>query len=174
VPEHGAVDLGPALRLQAIRDRRGRVLREADVVVDDVAVDPRYPNRRVRRAYRVDPIDLLRRAGTIGSRETEAVAELRCYLERVTPGFGAGNATRIAVSGFLVQPITDQQLRASRKLREAAAALGVRLWPPVLWVCLGGSVRGYAAEWRVGTHVASDLVKAGMLRLAEHFYGRTT
>jgi hypothetical protein len=164
-------DFGPKLRRQSVHDRQGRLLREADVEVDDQAGDPRYPNRRVRRAYRVDSVQVLLSAGTIGKREADAAAELRRHLERIAPALGAGSAMRITVSRFLVQPIRDDHIRASRKVREAAATLGVRLWPPVLWICLGGTVRGYAAERRVGTHTASDLVKSGMQRLAEHFYG---
>jgi hypothetical protein len=171
VVESTVADLGPGLRRKAIRDKHGRLLREADVEVDDRAVDPRSPNRRLRRAYRVDPVDTLRRAGSIGPREADAAAELRHQLERVMPALGGGAALRITVSAFLVEPITDEHIRASRKLREASAAVGERLWPPVLWLCLGGSVRGYSDQWRVGTHRASELITSGMSRLADHFYG---
>jgi hypothetical protein len=164
-------DLGPGIRRRSIRDREGRLLREADVVVDDRAADPRAPNRHLRRAYRVDPVDLLRRGGSIGPRETDAVAELRRHLERITPTLGAGSAMRISIAGHLIQPITDEHIKASRKLREASAALGP-LWPPVLWVCLGGGVKGYAAQTRIRPVTAYDQVHSGMQRLADHFYGR--
>jgi hypothetical protein len=169
--EYGHADLGPGLRRRSVRDKHGRLLREADVEVDDRAVDPRNPNRRLRRAYRVDPVDLLKRAGSIGAREVDAAGELRRHLEQVAPPLGAGMASRISVSGFLIEPITDQHIRACRKLREASTVLGV-LWGPVLWVCLGGTVRGYCDQWRVGTHQASDLIATGMGRLADHLYGR--
>jgi hypothetical protein len=171
VEETTVADLGPGLRRRAVRDRAGRLLREVDVEVDDRAVDPRNPNRRLRRAYRVDPVELLRRSGTIGAREMDAAGELRRQLERIAPPLGAGMASRISVSGFLIEPITDQHIRACRKLREASTVLGV-LWGPVLWVCLGGTVRGYCDQWRVGTHQASDLIATGMGRLADHLYGR--
>jgi hypothetical protein len=171
VEETTVADLGPGLRRRAVRDRAGRLLREADIEVDDRAVDPRNPNRRLRRAYRVDPVELLRRAGTIGAREMDAAGELRRQLERVAPPLGAGMVGRISISGFLIEPITDQHIRACRKLREASTVLGV-LWGPVLWVCLGGTVRGYCDQWRVGTHQASDLIATGMGRLADHLYGR--
>ncbi len=170
---HAGGDFGPGLRRKAMRDRRGRLLREPDVEVDDQAAgDPRYPNRHVRRARRVDTIDLLRRDGTIGRREVEAAGELRQYLERIEPSVSGGGLTRVGIAPHLCQPITDTHLRAARKLREASAALGSKHWPAVLWVCLGGSVRGYAAQWHVGTHRASALVGDGLARLGDHFYGR--
>lgn len=165
-------DLGPGLRRNAVTDGRGKLLREADVEVDGRAVDPREPNRRLRRAYRVDPVDRLKRAGTIGMREVDAAGKLRGHLERVAPPLGAGMGSRIAVSGFLIEPITDQHIKACRELRAASAVLGDRLWSPVLWICLGGTVRGYSDQWGVGTHQAANLIAHAMTRLADHFYGR--
>lgn len=175
VETHGGGDFGPVLRRKAVRDRGGRLLREADVEVDEqVAGDPRYPNRRVRRARRVDPLDDLRREGTIGRREVEAADDLRRYLERIAPSVaGGGGLTRVGIAPHLCQPILDPQMLAARKVRQASAALGERLWRPVLWVCLGGTVRGYCAQWHVGTHRASRLVGDGLTRLGDHFYGRT-
>jgi hypothetical protein len=168
-----SADLGPGLRRRAVRDKRGRLLREADVDVNDSAVDPRHPNRRVRRAYRVDPVELMARAGSISRREVDAVEELRRHLERVLPPLAAGGGLGLGnVAPFLCQPITDEHIRAARKLREASEACGVVLWPPVLWVCLGGSVKGYAAQWRMREGRAGDLVASGITRLADHLYGR--
>lgn len=167
---HPVVDFGPGLRRRPIRDQAGTLLREADVEVNDLAVDPRHPNRRLRRAYRVDPVDTLKRTGLIGIREVDAAAELRRQLERMVPGLGGGSALRITISAFLVEPIKDDHIRASRKLREATAALG-HLWPPVLWICLGGTVQGYREHRRIGTRRAADIVANGMQRLADHFYG---
>jgi hypothetical protein len=169
---HSGADFGPGLRRRAVRDKAGRLLREPDVEVDEAAVDPRNPNRRVRRAYRVDSVDLLCRAGTIGKREVDAAEELRRHLERIAPPVGGAGVARVSLSIFACQPITDDHIRAARKLREAAEALGDRWWPVVLWVLLGGSVRGYAAQWRVRPASAADLVASGMARLADHLYGR--
>jgi len=171
VEAHPGADFGPGLRRRAVRDKRGRLLRDADVELDDGAVDPRNPNRRVRRAYRVDPVDVLRRAGSISTREVEAAGELRRHLERAAPPYGGGGGGT-GLAPHLCQPITEEHLRAARKLREASAALGVVLWPVVLWVCLGGSVKGYAAQSRIREGRASDLIVSGMTRLADHLYGR--
>jgi hypothetical protein len=166
----GGADFGPGIRRKAVRDRRGRLLREPDVEVEEQAVDPRYPNRYVRRARRVDTIDLLRRAGTIGAREVEAAGDLRQALERIARSAASAGQTGTATSSS-IEPIMDTHLKAAKKLREASAALGGRLWHPVLWVCLGGSVRGYAAQWRVGTHRAAEMVGNGLVLLGDHFYG---
>jgi hypothetical protein len=163
-------DFGPALRRRAVRDRRGRLLREPDVEVEDAA-DPRNPHRRHRRAYRIDPVDRLRQAGTIGPREADAAQELRLHLERIAPPL-SGDLLRIGSSSSSCETILDQHVRAATKLREASETVGEQLWPVVLWVCLGGSVRGYAEQWRMRPVSASLLVANGMVRLAEHFYGR--
>ena len=174
VPDHTGGDFGPAIRRRAMRDHRGRFLREADVEVsDDREGDPRYPNRRVRRARRVDSIDLLVRDGAIDDQQQRAANDLRRHLESVTPSIGGGGEIGMGrVAAWLCQPITERHLRAVQEVRKASAALGDKLWHPVLWVCLGGSVRGYAAQWRVGTHKATDMVKDGLTRLGDHFYGR--
>lgn len=173
VHERLVVDFGPALRRRAVRDAAGRLLREADVELDDHAADPAAPNRRLRRAYRVDPVETLRRTGSIGPREVDAAAELRLHLERVTPTVGGGNVLRIALAGHQVEPINDHQMLASRKLREASAALGDRLWPPVLWLCLGGTVRDFCQHRQVDRHRGAEVFVHGMQRLADHLYGGT-
>jgi hypothetical protein len=87
---------------------------------------------------------------------------------------GCGGMTMVRVAAWLCQPITGRHLKAAQELRDASAALGEKLWHPVLWMCLGGSVRGYAAQWSVGTHRATELVKDGLARLGDHFYGSPT
>lgn len=169
----GGGDFGPGLRRRAMRDHRGRYIRDADVEVSDEREgDPDYPNRRVRRARRVDSIDLLQRGGTIGQREAEAAGELRQYLEGLAPPIARAGSTTFGIAPHLLNFIGEKQMKAAKRVREAAAALGEKLWAPVLWVCLGGTVRGYAAQWRVGTHRASALVGDGLARLGDHFYGR--
>jgi hypothetical protein len=170
VERHTGSDFGPAIRRRAIRSHKGEELREPDVLVDE-AVDPIHPSRRMRRAYRVDPVDQMRRAGSIGAREVDAAAELRRNLERSIPSM-AGAEGRVGMAPFAVSPVTDEQIRANRKLREACEALGKKFWPPVLWLALGGTVSGYAAQVRMRKHRASELVAAGMTRLADHFFGR--
>src|SRR3977135_3897796 len=106
VEAHPGADFGPGLRRRAVRDKRGRLLREADVELDEGAVDPRNPNRRLRRAYRVGADAVLRRAGSITAREVEAAGELRRHLERAAPPYGGGGAA-LGLAPHLCQPITD-------------------------------------------------------------------
>lgn len=122
-----AGDFGPGIRRKAIRDHRGRFLRDPDVEVEDQAVNSRH----VRRARRVDTIDVLCRAGTIGRREVEAAGDLRQYLERITLSVAGGGLTRVGIAPHLCQPIMAIHLQAAKKLREASAALGERLWQPL-------------------------------------------
>lgn len=153
-----------------MRDGFGGVLREPDVEVSDQAADPDNPNRRLRRAYRVDSVELLRRAGTLGPREVEAAEELRGHLERLVAS-GGGDFARVSLSGYPVEPISDSQLRSSKHVREAQDALGVAIWPAVLWICLGGTVRGYCERELIDRRRGTARVILGMRRLAVYFYG---
>jgi len=163
-------DLGPGLRRRPVRDRAGGVLREPDVEVSDQAADPDNPNRRLRRAYRVDPVELLRRSGTLGPREVEAAQELRDCLERLVAS-GGGDGARVSLSGYPVEPISDAQMRAGRRVREAQALLGPVLWPGVLWLCLGGTVRGFCEVAVIDRRRGTGIVVLGLQRLAVHFFG---
>jgi hypothetical protein len=153
-----------------VRDGAGGVLREPDVEVNDQAADLDNPNRRVRRAYRVDPVELLRRSGALGTREVEAAEELRDCLERLV-ATGGGDGAGIGPSGYPMEPISDAQMRASRRVREAQALLGPALWSGVLWLCLGGTVRGYCEVARIDRRRGTDIVVTGLRRLAIHFFG---
>ena len=73
-------DYGHGIRLVPIRGPSG-VIAQADVVVDD-APDPDMPNITVRRARRTDPLEVLRREGTINARASEAGEKLRDAIER--------------------------------------------------------------------------------------------
>jgi len=163
-------DLGPGLRRRPVRDGAGGVLREPDVEVSDRAADPDNPNRRLRRAYRVDPVELLRRSGALGSREVEAAEELRDCLERLVVS-GGGDGAGISPSGYPTEPISDSQMRASKRVREARALLGPALWPGVIWTCMGGTVRGYCEVARIDRRRGTDIVVMGLQRLAVHFFG---
>ena len=77
-------DYGHGIRLVPIRGPDRAILREADVVVAD-APDPDMPNVTVRRARRSDPLEVLKRAGTINAREREAGEKLRDAIERSQP-----------------------------------------------------------------------------------------
>jgi hypothetical protein len=164
------VDFGPGWRRRPVRDALGIVLREADVAVSDQAADPDNPNRRMRRAYRIDPIDRLRQAGTVGTREVEAARELRQWLERVSPTMGGGGFARVSGSGRRSEPISDGQLRASRRVREARLVLGPH-WAPVLWLCLGGTAWEYCAASGMGRRRGMLLLTRGLERLADHVHG---
>jgi hypothetical protein len=164
------VDLGPSLRRRVIRDRAGRVLREADVELT-AGPDPANPNRSIRRAHRVDPLDALLRTGALTDREADAAELVRFALERLGPSLAAGNMLGARSPSSSGSGVSDLQVRAASMVREAAAALGERLWRPVLWVCLGGSVSAFAVFARVRKATAGELVQAGFLRLADHCEG---
>jgi hypothetical protein len=168
--EHTPGNFGPALRRRAVRDRRGRLLRDADVVVVE-APDPGAPRRTLTRAMRVDPLLALRRVGSIGKREIDAADDMRCCLECMTPSMGGGYGLAVHVSIFDRVGISSAQVAASRRLRRIEDRLGA-LWPPVLWVCMGGTVLGYAEYRRQRLATASEAVRDGLRELADLLYGR--
>jgi hypothetical protein len=169
-PQHhyGQVDVGPTIRLEAVINPAGQVIREADVSVATVR-DPDQPSRVIRRAVRADPLLALLRVRSISSREFEAAELLRASLEALTPPLGQTGGLSVQTAAFLRKPISAASLEACRRAREAAAALGRLHWEAVLWVALGGSVGGYATWRRMRIAVAGDRIRAGMARLADHF-----
>lgn len=164
------VDFGPAIRRKDSRDHAGLVIREADVEVDD-GPDPDHPNRKVRRAQRVDTLLRLVRGGSIGRRELEAAETLRTHLERMLPAMISQQIVHSDLSPFTRDWIAETQLYASKFARDAAAALGPRLWPPVLWLCLGGTVRSFAEFQQIRLATGCECVTAGFEALADHVSG---
>jgi hypothetical protein len=165
VPHYG-VDVGPTIRLEAVLGLGGMVLREADVSVATVR-DPTAPQRVVRRAVRTDPLLVLQRTGSITSREYEAAEVLRTSLETMTPSLGQSGGNGVHTAPFLRKPISATNLEACGVAREAEAALG-DYWEAVLWLCLGGTVSGYSAFRGIRPASAGELVRAGMVKLADH------
>lgn len=170
-PHHhyGATDPGPTLRLEAVIDLGGTVIREADVSIETVR-DPAHPQRIIRRAVRADPLDALERAGSITAREVEAAELLRSSLEALTPPLGQTGGMAVQTSPFL-RSISATSLEACCVARKAAAALGRLHWEAVLWVCLGGTVSAYSAYRTMRLADAGERVRTGMQRLADHFEG---
>ena len=172
--EHSyGVDVGPTLRLEQVSDADGQVLREADVTVI-TASDPARPQRRMRRAVRADPLLALHGAGSITTREFSAAETLRNCLESMTPPLGESGGVPVHMAAFLRKPISTFQIDAAQGVRGAAAALGPRHWEAVLWICLGGTVTGYSSYRRMRTATAGELVRDGMVKLADHFEGGRT
>jgi len=167
---HGGVDVGPSVRLEAIIDFDGKVIREADVSVDTVR-DPAQPQRIIRRAVRADPLLALERAGSITGRGADAAETLRSYLEAMTPALGQSGGMSVHTPPFLRAPISSVSIDACRTTRRAAAALGPLHWEAVLWVCLGGTVSGYAGYRCMRLALAGELVRDGIAKLADHFEG---
>jgi hypothetical protein len=169
---YGATDVGPTLRLELVSDGQGGIIREPDVAVETVR-DPAKPAVVIRRAVRADPLLALLRARSISAREFEAAELLRSSLESLTPPLGQTGGMAVQTSPFL-RSISVTSLEACCAAREASAALGRLYWEAVLWVCLGGTVTGYAVYRRMRLAAAGERVRAGMTRLADHFEGATS
>ena len=112
-------DYGHGIRLVPIRGPDRAILREADVAVAD-APDPDMPNVTVRRARRTDPLEVLKRAGTINAREREAGEKLRDAIERSQPSLPGMFRSEVHVAPRDRVAITERQLKACQCVRRAA------------------------------------------------------
>ena len=106
-------DYGHGIRLVPIRGPDRAILREADVVVAD-APDPDMPNVTVRRARRTDPLEVLKRAGTINAREHEAGEKLRDAIEQSQPSLPGVSRSEVHVAPWNRVAISERQLKACR------------------------------------------------------------
>jgi hypothetical protein len=163
----GERDHGPGLRLHAVRDG-AKVLRLADVEMTDGphATDP---NVTVRRARRVDPLEVLHRAGSIETRHLDAAEQLRASLENLDPPTAA--ASMLKVSTPLYRGLGERQLVAAEAVRTALAAIAEPCRPPVLWACGGGTLSGFAKHARCRQATVAQRLRSGLDALADHLFG---
>jgi hypothetical protein len=165
---HGQ-DYGPGLRLRPARGRhRGERLREADVEIED-GPDPARPNNTVRRARRSDPLVALLRAGTITMREFDAAELLRDELQAAQTPIPCTGQSSIHVSPYQRIGISDRQVNATSASRRSLAAVGVLNRAVVLWIVLGGTIRGYATFAHVRHTTSAEQLRSGLVALAEHY-----
>jgi hypothetical protein len=137
------------------------------VTVADAA-DSDAPKVTLRRARRTDPLEVLKRAGTIDARGYEAGEKLRCTIEQLQRSLPGVSRSEVHVAP---QDCTESSLHqrwACRKVREALAALDITVTPPMLWVLHGGTIRGYAAFAHVRHTTAAELLRRGLGALADH------
>ena len=109
-------DYGPGIRLEAICAHDRALLREADVTVAD-APDPDVPKVTLRRARRTDPLEVLKRVGTINAREREAGERLRDAIEREQRSLPSVSRSEVHVAPWDRPTISERQLRACQDVR---------------------------------------------------------
>jgi hypothetical protein len=162
-------DYGPGIRLRPVRGRRqSGVLREADVEVVTGA-DPTKPNINVSRARRCDPLVKLQKAGTIGGRHVDAAEMLREQMEASEAGVCAGDLSSVHLPAHQRANITDRQILALGRAREALGAVAAPNRPSVLWTVSGGNVAGYAAYVGMRHTTAASRLLTGLEELADHY-----
>jgi hypothetical protein len=162
-------DYGHGIRLVPIRGPGGAILREADVEVADTP-DPDAPNVIRRRARRTDPLEVLKRAGTISAREREAGEKLRDEIEQSQPSLPGMFRSEIHVAPHDRVAISERQRKAGCHVCRALAALDDVARPAVLWIVRdGGTIRGYAAFAHVRHTTAAELLRRGLCALADHY-----
>jgi hypothetical protein len=167
--DHGVqdrADFGPGLRLETITAPDGTLLREADVMVVDEPVGPQAGT--VRRARRSDPLRTLWRGGTIDEAEWLAGERLRSAVERSMPSLPGVARSEVHVAPHVRASITGGQLAARRDVRLACAAME-RNASIVLWVALGGTIRGCAAFVHVRHTTVAEMLIEGLETLAAHY-----
>lgn len=135
----------------------------------DDETDPRQPNVTVRRARRTDPLEALKRVGTIDAREYEAGEKLRDAIEQSRWSMPSMSRSEVHVAPRDRVGVSQHQLWACLKAREALAVLDITITPAVLWVLHGGTVRGYAAYAHVRHTTAAEWLRRGLGALADHY-----
>jgi hypothetical protein len=169
----GGRDYGPGLRLAPVHARRrGALLREADVLVED-APDPDSPNRVLRRARRVDPLVTLHRAGTISGQGLDAVELLREDLQAAEGSIPSNfSRSEVHLSAHQRTGIGDREIQGRTRVRRAMLAVSVINQPICLWIACGGTIGAYVRL----TGVRHDKTTAARLaegvgQLVQHYYG---
>jgi hypothetical protein len=165
-------DFGPGIRQSTIRDG-GIMLRAADVQLE-YGPDPDKPNATVRRARLADPLEVLYLAATISGRQMDAGKELRSQVEAVQGGIPCASNAAPRGSGGSKAGISEWQVDACKRARQALAAVPKASRPVVLWVVLGGTLDGFAAFAHVRRRDAARHLPEGLEAIADHFYGPAT
>jgi hypothetical protein len=147
-----------------------RLLREADVEIETGA-DPERPNRSATRARRSDPVHALKKAGTIGHREIDAVERLRGDMEAADARMPVGTITGARVQGHMRLGVTDRELNATRAVRQALAHVSPLNHAEVVWVSCGGSLSGLERFAGTRHELAASRLRAGLGELADFYYG---
>jgi len=147
------------------------VLREADVIIED-GPDPLEPRVTVRRARRCDPLQRLLAFGSICNRQFDAAERLRSDLEASMP--------RSANAGFIWHfigtandrlPLTEGQMRASTRVREAFGLVPAGDREMLVWMISGGSVVGYARYAHLRDQSVRSALRSVLDLLADHYFG---
>ena len=162
-------DFGPGVRLVSVHARRrGGVLREADVTLEDGA-EPDAPNRIVRRARRIDPLVVLLRTGTITGQGFDAVERLRADMQAAAATIAISSTeapSRLPAHQRVA--IGDRPVAAASHLRQALAAVAPLNQAELLWVALGGSLSGYATFTRTRHGMAAERLRGAVGELLEN------
>jgi Domain of unknown function (DUF6456) len=142
-----------------------------DVDVDVSAADPTDPDRRIRRAFRTDPLDGLRRRNTITSRQFNAAEALRSDIEAAIPGLGGATQSEVHAAPWDRASISDNQVNAAAAVRLALAPLGPHQRLVLTWMCCGGTVSGVCLYAGVSQHTVIEQLRAALDKIVSHYLG---
>jgi hypothetical protein len=165
-------DCGAGLRLDPAHAQDGQtVLRDADVVVEE---EPEGPGskQRVRRARRVDALDVLLKINSLTRRQHAAGTALRFDCEMAAPTLPSGCAqSSVHMAAWSRVGISRAQLEASEAAREGLSVVRERDRPVLIWVLGGGTVGGYALYARIRHATALEGLQRALDCLAQHYFG---
>jgi hypothetical protein len=164
----GNSDVGPSIRRRAIRARGGKVLREADRIVERVT-DPDSGTVEVRRARRADPLVTLFRLGSIERRHVQAGDRLRDDMCLSEVHIASGCRVKMPRSASQHDGISDHTIKARDRLRAALGAVAARDRRPLLWVLRYGSISGLAREDSMRPSTVSTAVHDALAALSDHY-----
>jgi hypothetical protein len=164
----GVSDYGHSIRLTAMHDYDGRLLRPADVEISATG-DLTNPNRIVRRARRADSLALLKRIGTISDLDLIACERLRDDLERSGRSLPAGTLPATRSPPWGRSGVNSEQLIAMAAVRDAMANVAARDRPALLWIVAGGGINGFVRLTGRRRQAVTGSIVAACAALVDHY-----
>jgi hypothetical protein len=162
------LDFGHSVRLAPVCDHTGAVLREADVAIAEEAEEP-GSRRRQRRARRADPLETLRKYGTISEQQFRAAEALRREIETALPRTCGGSASDVHVAPWQRAGISSRHIKACAAARAATDAVPAAHRLAVAWMVGGGTIAGLASYAHTSRQTAAGSLREGLTALVEHY-----
>jgi hypothetical protein len=143
----------------------------ADVEVDLDAADPANPDSRIRRAYRTDPLAVLRKRKTISDRQFDAAEALRSDIEAAMPGLAGAAQSEVHLAPWDRAAVHDSQIKAAAAVRLAMAGMVGRRRLVLMWMVCGGTLGGICVYAGITQRTAVEQLQIALDVLVSHYLG---
>lgn len=163
-------DRGHSIRMADILSGNGRVLRLADVEIEE-ARDLENPNKRILRARRADPVHTLLKHQSLCRRQFEAMEKFRTSLEAAMPAVAGAGQSEVHVSPWCRVALGEDQVKGSAEVRDALATVPQRHRSVLSWMAAGGTIAGFMEHEHVHRHTAVSGLRIALDAVGDFFFG---